>query len=103
MGAYAAFLIPLERTCLMSSSDVFRGCMPALMTPCFADRTVNYEALVRKAHELIEAGMRAVVYCGSMGDWPLLTDPQRQEGVQRLVEAGVPVVVGTGAQKTRLA
>ena len=47
--------------------------------------------------------MRAVVYCGSMGDWPLLTDPQRQEGVTRLVEAGVPVVVGTGAQNTRLA
>ena len=82
----------------MSSSGVFRGCMPALMTPCFPDRTVNYEALVRKARELIDVGMRAVVYCGSMGDWPLLTDEQRQEGVRRLVEAGVPVVVGTGAQ-----
>ena len=42
--------------------------------------------------------MRAVVYCGSMGDWPLLSDEQRQEGVRRLVEADVPVVVGTGAQ-----
>jgi len=87
----------------MLSSDVFRGCMPALMTPCLADRSVNYEALVRKARELIDAGMRAVVYCGSMGDWPLLTDQQRQEGVRRLVEAGVPVVVGTGAQNQRLA
>jgi len=87
----------------MSSSDVFRGCMPALMTPCFADRSVNYDGLVRKARELIDAGMRAVVYCGSMGDWPLLTDQQRQEGVRRLVEAGVPVVVGTGAQNPRLA
>ncbi|MCU0879048.1 MAG: dihydrodipicolinate synthase family protein [Pirellulaceae bacterium] len=87
----------------MSTSDVFRGCMPALMTPCFPDRSVNYEALVRKARELIGVGMRAVVYCGSMGDWPLLTDQQRQEGVRRLVEAGVPVVVGTGAQNPRLA
>jgi 4-hydroxy-tetrahydrodipicolinate synthase len=77
--------------------------MPALMTPCFADRSVNYDGLVRKARELIDAGMRAVVYCGSMGDWPLLTDQQRQEGVRRLVEAGVPVVVGTGAQNPRLA
>ena len=48
-------------------------------------------------------GMNAVVYCGSMGDWPLLTDAQRQEGVARLSSAGVPVVVGTGAQNTRLA
>lgn len=87
----------------MSASDLFRGCMPALMTPCFPDRTVNYDALVRKGRELVDAGMSAVVYCGSMGDWPLLTDEQRQEGVSRLVQAGLPVVVGTGAQNTRLA
>ncbi|MFN3652032.1 MAG: dihydrodipicolinate synthase family protein [Armatimonadota bacterium] len=87
----------------MSASQVFRGCMPALMTPCFPDRAVNYDALVRKGQELIAAGMRAVIYCGSMGDWPLLTDRQRQEGVRRLVEAGVPVIVGTGAQNSQLA
>ena len=77
--------------------------MPALMTPCHADRSPNYDALVRKGRELVDVGMRAVVYCGSMGDWPLLTDQQRQEGVRRLVEAGVPVIVGTGAQNPRLA
>lgn len=44
--------------------------------------------------------MSAVVYCGSMGDWPLLTDAQRMEGVERLVKAGVPVIVGTGAVNT---
>lgn len=80
------------------NSDVFSGCIPALMTPCLADRSPNYEALVRKGRSLIDAGMHAVVYCGSMGDWPLLTDDQRRDGVRRLVEADVPVVVGTGAQ-----
>ncbi len=73
------------------------------MTPCRVDLTPDYEALVRTAKRLIETGMRAVVYCGSMGDWPLLTDQQRQEGVRHLVEAGVPVVVGTGAQNPRAA
>lgn len=68
------------------------------MTPCLSDRTPNYAALVRKAKDLLAAGMHAVVYCGSMGDWPLLTDEQRQEGVRRLTEAGIPVIVGTGAQ-----
>lgn len=77
---------------------VFCGCIPALMTPCTADRLPNYSALVRKGKELMEAGMNAVVYCGSMGDWPLLTTEQRQQGVRELVEAGVKVVVGTGAQ-----
>ena len=30
-----------------------------------------------------------------MGDWPLVTDEQRMEGVERLAKAGVPVMVGT--------
>ena len=47
--------------------------------------------------------MNGVIYCGSMGDWPLLTDQQRQQGVANLCEAGVPVVVGTGAMNTRSA
>ncbi len=85
------------------SKNVFCGCIPALMTPCDSKGNPNFEALVAKGRQLIEAGMRAVVYCGSMGDWPLLTDEQRQEGVAQLANAGVPVVVGTGAQNTRLA
>jgi Dihydrodipicolinate synthase/N-acetylneuraminate lyase len=85
------------------TASVFTGCIPALMTPCNPDRTPDFDALVRKGKELIAAGMSAVVYCGSMGDWPLLTDEQRQEGVRRLAEAGVPVVVGTGAINTKSA
>lgn len=76
---------------------IFSGTIPALMTPCTADRQPDFDALVRKGRELIAAGMSAVVYCGSMGDWPLLTDAQRMEGVARLVQAGVPTIVGTGA------
>ena len=88
---------------MLQGSDVFRGCMPALMTPCRADRSLDHEELVRTAQRLVAAGMSAVVYCGSMGDWPLLTDEERQTGVRLLVEAGVPVVVGTGAQSPRAA
>ncbi len=84
-------------------TNVFRGCMPALMTPCSEDGTPNYEALVKKGRELIGLGMRAVVYCGSMGEWPLLSGAERQEGVRRLAEADIPTIVGTGAQNTKLA
>ncbi len=79
-------------------STVFNGCIPALMTPCTAQGEPDFDRLVATAQGLIAAGMRSVVYCGSMGDWPLLTDARRQEGVARLVDAGVPVIVGTGAQ-----
>ena len=80
--------------------DIFSGCIPALMTPCTADRSPDFDALVRKGKELVAAGMSGVVYCGSMGDWPLLSDAERMEGVERLVKAGVPVIVGTGAVNT---
>lgn len=85
------------------NTEVFNGVMPALMTPCKADRTPDFDALVKKGHEMIAAGMSAVVYCGSMGDWPLLTDAERMEGVERLVQAGIPVIVGTGAINTKSA
>jgi 1-pyrroline-4-hydroxy-2-carboxylate deaminase len=80
------------------SKNVFSGVMPALMTPCKADLTPDFDALVRKGKELVSAGMAGVIYCGSMGDWPLLTDEQRMTGVDRLVGAGLRVIVGTGAQ-----
>jgi dihydrodipicolinate synthase/N-acetylneuraminate lyase len=82
------------------TDSVFTGCIPALMTPCDEKGVPDFEALAGKGLELINAGMRAVVYCGSMGDWPLLSDEQRMQGTDALVAAKVPVVVGTGAQNT---
>ncbi|WP_322093903.1 dihydrodipicolinate synthase family protein [Paraburkholderia bannensis] len=83
------------------TDNIFTGTIPALMTPCKADRTPDYNALVAKGRQLIDFGMSAIVYCGSMGDWPLLTENQRQEGVARLVAAGVPTIVGTGAVNSK--
>ena len=85
---------------MLTHAPVFSGCMPALMTPCSRDGEPDFAALAATARELVGLGMRAVVWCGSMGDWPLLTDTQRMVGVEALVDAGVPVVVGTGAQNT---
>lgn len=82
-------------------SNIFTGCIPALMTPCTPNRKPDFDALVKKGQELINAGMSAVVYCGSMGDWPLLTEAERQEGVARLVAAKIPTIVGTGAVNTK--
>ena len=85
----------------MNRQHAFYGCIPALMTPCNESGTPDFDALVRKGKELIGQGMSSVVYCGSMGDWPLLSEEQRQQGVAALVDAGVPVIVGTGAQNTQ--
>jgi 1-pyrroline-4-hydroxy-2-carboxylate deaminase len=82
------------------NTKIFHGTIPALMTPCKSDRSPDFEALARMGKKLVAQGMSGVVYCGSMGDWPLLTDEQRMDGVEALVKAGVPVVVGTGAQNS---
>ena len=82
-------------------AKVFSGVIPALMTPCHANGQPNFAALTTKARELVDKGMSAVVYCGSMGDWTLLSDEQRMQGVESLVGAGIPVVVGTGAQNSQ--
>ncbi len=82
---------------------ILDGCLPALMTPCRPDHSPDPDALLRKGQALMAAGMSGVVYCGSMGDWPLLSDADRQAGVARLVAGDVPVMVGTGAVNTATA
>ena len=67
------------------TTNAFSGTIPALMTPCTKERKPDFDALVRKGKELVALGMSGVVYCGSMGDWPLLTDEERMAGVERLV------------------
>ena len=37
------------------NTQIFTGVIPALMTPCTPDRSPDYDALVRKARELIAA------------------------------------------------
>lgn len=83
--------------------DVFKGCIPALMTPCNADGVPDFGLLVQKAKQLVARGMTAVVYCGSMGEWPLLSAAERRQGVEALAEANVPLIVGTGAADPRQA
>ena len=84
----------------MADHSVFEGCLPALMTPCNAAREPDFDALAAKGGELVARGMSGVVYCGSVGEWPLLTDADRRRGVEALVGQDIPVVVGTGAQST---
>ena len=85
---------------MSDTESVFAGCLPALMTPCDAGGEPDLRALAEKGAELVGNGMRGVVYCGSVGEWPLLSDAKRREGVEGLVDKGVPVIVGTGAQST---
>ena len=45
------------------TASIFAGTLPALMTPCTEDRTPDFDALVRKAEQLRDHGMAAMIYC----------------------------------------
>jgi Dihydrodipicolinate synthase/N-acetylneuraminate lyase len=83
--------------------NIFKGCIPALMTPCNQVLSPNFDLLVKKADELMNYGISAVIYCGSMGDCPLLSDEERPEGFFRLVKAGIPTIVGPGSINSKKA
>jgi hypothetical protein len=59
------------------------------MTPCKPDSAPDFAALARMGKHLMLQGMSAVVYCGLMGDWPLLSAEQRMQGAEALVKAEV--------------
>ena len=69
----------------MTKSNIFTGCIPALMTPCSADGKPNFDALVAKGKELVET-LGCERWCIAVR-WVIgryLTDEQRRDGVRAL-------------------
>ena len=80
----------------------FAGVGTALVTPLTADG-VDRSALARLVEHQIAAGIDFLVPCGTTGESPTLTDAERVQVIEHVVEvvAGrVPVVAGTGTNDT---
>ena len=59
------------------NSSIFQGCIPALMTPCQADRTPNFPALVKT---YINSRVRTGSYdnfMGGFGEWVKQKSPAK--------------------------
>ena len=84
------------------TASIFNGTLPALMTPCKEDRTPDFDALVRKAQQLLDHGMTAMIYAGSMGDWPLLTDAERVQDFGRWPQGAHRPPLGRSARQVRV-
>ena len=81
---------------------VFVGVAPAIMTPFRSDGSIDFDALLDKRQRLVQAGMEAMVWPGTMGNWSQLRPEERKEGVRLLAKQG-PLIVGTGAPNTEMA
>lgn len=81
----------------------FAGVQVAIVTPFDSDGEVNYERLREHTNWLVEQGVHGIVTTGSCGEFATLTQPERQQAVETVVEsvAGrIPVTVGVAAPST---
>ncbi|MBS1816497.1 MAG: 4-hydroxy-tetrahydrodipicolinate synthase [Acidobacteria bacterium] len=82
----------------------FTGVGTALVTPFTASGELDEQAVRRLGRRQIDAGIHFLVPCGTTGENPTLSDPERVRIVEILVEeaAGkVPVLAGAGGYDTR--
>ena len=85
---------------------VFRGAGVAIVTPMFADGSINYDRLAQLIDQQIENGTDAIVICGTTGEASTFTDDEHVDTIRFAVEktAGrIPVVAGAGSNDTAYA
>ena len=81
------------------TKPLFTGACTALVTP-FLDEKVNYPMLEQLLRRQIDAGIHAVVICGTTGEAPTLSDEEKLELFHRskgYVGEDCPIRAGTGS------
>lgn len=81
---------------------LFTGVCTALVTP-FLDGKVNYPMLEQLLRRQVDAGIRALVLCGTTGEAPTLSDCEKLEMVRRAkqyVGDDCLILAGTGSNCT---
>jgi 4-hydroxy-tetrahydrodipicolinate synthase len=81
---------------------MFRGVLPAIITPFKDDYSLDEEGLKKNIEFLQEAGISGIVPCGTTGESATLTFDEHKRVVEVAIDcATVPVVAGTGSNNTR--
>lgn len=81
---------------------LFSGLCTALVTP-FLDHKVNYPMLDLLIRRQIDAGVQAIVLCGTTGESPTLSDEEKLEIFTRGVHSAkgqIKIIAGTGSNDT---
>lgn len=83
---------------------MFKGSIPALITPMKADGAVDFETFEAFVDWQIKSGSDAVVPVGTTGESPTLTHDEHKDVIRAAVNVAagrVPVIAGTGSNSTR--
>lgn len=84
-------------------SHIFEGTGVALITP-FSNGEVDYEAIKRQVHFLIDNHIQSIVVNGTTAENPTLTDEEKDRILTTVIEENaqrVPNIVGTGTNNTQ--
>lgn len=84
------------------NNPLFSGVCTALVTPFLGD-CINYPMMERLLQRQIDAGIEAVVICGTTGEAPTLTDAEKLELFSRAKKYTgnhCKIIAGTGSNST---
>ncbi len=82
---------------------MFKGLGTALITPFEEDGRIDYASLEKLICAQLDAGVNALVICGTTGEPPAMTDTERADVIRfavRTVAGRIPVIAGTGSNCT---
>ncbi|MGX2946575.1 4-hydroxy-tetrahydrodipicolinate synthase [Enterococcus alishanensis] len=82
---------------------IFEGSAVALVTPFFADGSVDFKQLEELTEWQVSQGTDAIVACGTTGEASTLTNDEHIaviEAVVKKVDGRIPVIAGTGVNDT---
>lgn len=85
---------------------IFEGCATALVTPMFEDGSINYDRFKQLVNEQIEAGIDALVICGTTGESATMDNDEHVRVIKTAVEVAagrVKIIAGTGSNDTKYA
>ena len=81
---------------------LFKGVCTALVTP-FLNGSINYPLLEQLIRRQTDAGIEAIVLCGTTGEAPTLSDPEKLELIRRAKQYAAGkclIIAGTGSNNT---
>ena len=87
-------------------NTIFEGVATALVTPMYDDGSINYDRLKTLIDEQIEAGVPALVICGTTGESATMTLEEHSEVIRVAIKhaAGrVKIIAGAGSNDTACA
>lgn len=85
---------------------VFTGAGVAIVTPMYADGSVNYDKLGELIEFQIQGGTDAIIICGTTGESSVLSHEEHTQVIKFAVDKTakrIPVIAGTGSNDTQYA